>query len=389
MTLRVGIVCDYREEGWPSMDLVAEMLLAELPLVAPDIQPEPLRPPWRRRATRLPAVGATAMARRIDRYSNRYADYSLWLWRRRSSCDVFHVVDHSYAHLSHVLPPERTLVTCHDVDALRGLADRRGGLSNAMARRILSGLRRAAMVICVTRATQEDLVSHGWISPDRTMVVHNGVHPAMLTPGDCGGCRELDAMIGPAAGIELLHVGSTIPRKRVDVLLRAVAEVRRDRPSVRVLRVGGTLTDDQRRLARELGLSGAIVDVPPLASAMLAALYRRAVLTLLPSEREGFGLPVVESLACGTPVAASRLPSIVEVGADLVAYAPAGDPAAFASAIRNLLDERDHEPGWWSYRREEGRRRAQSFRWTDHAADMADLYRLIGQRCAQAHSVAS
>lgn len=387
MTIRVGVVCDYHEEGWPSMDLVAEMLLAQLPIVAPEIEAERLRPAWRRRATRLPALGRTAAAWRIDRYSNRYADYSWWLWRRRSLHDVFHVIDHSYAHLSHVLPPERTVVTCHDVDAFRCLAEGTGGWYAPMARHLLSGLRRAAMVICATHATRHELVSHGWISPDRTMVVHNGVHPAMLAAPDEDACRRLDATIGAPAGIELLHVGSTIPRKRIDVLLRAIAGVRRDRPSVRLLRVGGALTADQQRLARELQLKDAIVEVPPLAPALLSALYRRAALTLLPSDREGFGLPLAESLACGTPVAASRIPSLVEVGADLVAYAPAGDAEAFAAAVRGLLDERDREPGWWDYRREEGRRRARSFQWTDYASDMADLYRLIGQRCS--HSLAS
>jgi glycosyltransferase involved in cell wall biosynthesis len=170
-------------------------------------------------------------------------------------------------------------------------------------------------------------------------------------------------------------VGSTIPRKRIDILLHALAEVRRRRGTVSLLRAGGVMTAEQRGLAAALDLTDAVVELPPLATRELAALYRRAVLTLLPSDYEGFGLPVVESMASGTPVLASRVPALLEVGGATAAYAEPGEYALWAEAIDRLLDEREREPGWWAYRREEGRRHAAGFSWLDYARGLADVYR--------------
>ncbi len=380
MILRLGIVCDYREEHWPSMDLVAEMLAEHLPRVDPGIFPMLMRPPWRRRATTLPVIGKSASAHAFDRYANRYGDYAWWLRSRVRDVDLFHVVDHSYAHLVHALPPSRTVATCHDVDALRCLTDGGRPVYRQVARWILSGLRRASLVTCDTRATRDDLVARNLLSADRLVVIHNGVHRALLDGEEPAARAEIDRLAGPARGIELLHVGSTIPRKRIDVLLRTIALVRARRGTVSLLRAGGTMTAEQRRLAVELGIADAVVELPSLAIRELAALYRRAVLTLLPSDYEGFGLPVIESLASGTPVLASRIPALVEVGGGAAAYAEPGQPASWAECVERLLHERDVEPGWWAYRREQGRRHAAAFTWDAYAHEMAGVYRAVAGR---------
>lgn len=380
--LRVGIVADYTEEQWPSMDLVAEMLTRSLPRVDPAFHPVLLRPTWTRRATAIPIVGRSQTAKAIDRFGNRYGDYAWWLSRRVQDFDVFHIVDHSYAHLAHVLPVRRTIVSCHDIDALRCLRTRGRPVYRYVARRLLSGLRRASLVACDTRAVRDELVDAGLVSADRLVVVHNGVHEAFLSGEDQDARADLERLAGPPRGIELLHVGSTIPRKRIDLLIQAFAEARRRRPSLSLLRAGGRLTGDQRALASALGVSDAIVELPPLEFRDLAALYRRAALTLLPSDYEGFGLPVIESMASGTPVLASRLPAITEVGGRFAAYAAPGDPAAWGQAISMLLDERDQEPGWWGHRREQGRRHAAGFTWDAHACAMRDVYRAV---TAQSH----
>ncbi len=378
--LRVGIVADYSEERWPSMDLVAEMLAKHLPEVDPGISPTLLRPAWRRRATAVRLIGGSAAAHRLDRFANRYADYAWWLQARREDFDLFHIVDHSYAHLVHALPPHRTVVTCHDVDAFRCLAGYERPVYRHVARWILSGLRRASMVACDTRATRDDLTARNLLSSDRLVVVHNGVHPAMFVPDDGKGRAEIERVAGPPRGEELLHVGSTITRKRIDVLLRAFAEVRRRRRSVRLLRAGGPLTAEQRALAGQLGVADAIVEFPMLPPAALAALYRRATVTLLPSDLEGFGLPLVESLASGTPVVASRIAALAEIGGSVTAYAEPGDRASWSEAIERLLVEREEEPGWWAYRREQGRRHAATFTWGAYAQELAGVYRAVAAR---------
>ncbi len=107
---------------------------------------------------------------------------------------------------------------------------------------------------------------------------------------------------------------------------------------------------------------------------MLAALYRRAALVLLPSEREGFGLPVVEALACGTPIIASDLPVLREVGGTAAEYCPSATPGEWSARVLALLDERTAEPARWAARRDAGIARAALFSWARCADDMQAIY---------------
>src|ERR1700681_4503282 len=109
--IRLGVVCDLREEGWHSMDLIADMLMQMLPLVAADqVAPTRLCPPMPRRWTRLPWVGGAARASLGDRLTGRLWDYPRWLAPRAGDFDLFHIVDHSYAHLVRALWPHPAIV---------------------------------------------------------------------------------------------------------------------------------------------------------------------------------------------------------------------------------------------------------------------------------------
>ena len=175
--------------------------------------------------------------------------------------------------------------------------------------------------------------------------------------------------------MELLHVGSTIPRKRADVLLNVVAALRRKDPGVRLIQAGGAFTASQRRLAGRLGLDGHIAVLPFLSPRVLAAVYRRAALLLQTSDREGFGLPVVEAMACGTPVVASDVPALREVGGPATTYCRVGDVERWTAAAAVLLEERADDPERWRTRQAEGIAWARRFDWQAHARATADIYR--------------
>jgi glycosyltransferase involved in cell wall biosynthesis len=373
--LRVGVVCDLLEEQWPSMDLVADQLMdALLRVTSPRVDPTRIRPTmprWPRLTARRLGIPAAVNA---NRYLDRHRRYPRWLRRHQPVCDVFHVVDHTYAHLVHVLPASRTIVTCHDVDAFRCLfepeREPRSAMFRAMTRRVLDGLRRAAVVTCDSHATREALVAHA-LRRDGLEVVPLGVHPA-FTPG---AGRFANANEGPV----LLHVGSTIARKRIDVLLEVVARLHAANPSIRLVRVGGPFTTQQTAHVRALHIEDAVTVMPALSTAELAEQYRSATLVLLPSEREGFGLPVVEAMACGTPVVASDLPVLREVGGTAATYAPVGKVDAWVQAVEALLAERIAQPARWSERRDAAIRQASGFTWAQCAARMADLYAAVAR----------
>jgi glycosyltransferase involved in cell wall biosynthesis len=385
LPLRVGLVADLTEERWPSMDLVAEMFYEQLraPRYAGMFQIELLRPTFADRG------------RGIGRYLNRFWDYSRWLRRRAGDFDLFHIIDHSYAHLVHVLPAERTIVTCHDVDAFMPLVDATvipTRLPRAITRAVLSGMRKAACITCVSTATQRDVESFGLADPDRLVVVPNGVHPSMSAAPDADVDTELRHMLGRKddAAVELLHVGSCIPRKRIDLLLQIVAAVSKIVPHVRLLKAGGQLTDEQKTQACHLGIANQIVQLSHLPPELLAALYRRADMVLVTSSREGFGLPVVEALATGTPVVATDIPVLREVGGTAVTYAPLGAidgwrdavlaqvaaaAGAGAGAAGSGIDTAERQ-----VLRQRRICQASRFSWTSAAAQLAGVYEQVAVR---------
>ena len=174
-------------------------------------------------------------------------------------------------------------------------------------------------------------------------------------------------------GLELLHVSSTIPRKRIDVLLEVFSAFRRRHPDARLVRVGGPLTREQQRLAERLDVDGSLVHLPFPERPLLAAVYRRASVLLLPSDREGFGLPVIESMACGTPVIASDIPALREVGGTAAIYAPPGDVSRWVDTLLRFHSEQA-DPAIREVRRAACITAAAAFDWKRYAAEMADLY---------------
>ena len=386
--LRVAIIADYLEEGWPSMDLVADMLFDRLQREhGATIAPSLIRPPMRRRAGRLPGAGGTTWGRGADRIANRLWDYPRLVSGLAGRFDLFHIVDHSYAQLVHRLPPGRTIVTCHDLDTFRSVLDPelepRSAMFRAMTRHILGGLRQAGHVACDSHATRDALVAKAGIAAERTTVVPNGPHPSCTPVAEPAADIDAARLLGPRGGfVDLLHVGSTIARKRIDVLLRVFDSLRSAHRQLRLVRVGGPFTAVQQALVRELGLGDAVVVLPALDRSTLASVYRRSALLLMPSEREGFGLPVLEAMACGTPVVASDVAALREVGGFAAVYCPLDDIGAWHGAVTRLLDERSQQPAQWTLRREAGIRRAAAFSWSRYASDVATIYARVAAASA-------
>jgi glycosyltransferase involved in cell wall biosynthesis len=397
---RIAIVCDQLEENWPSMDLVSDMLLEHLQRDHANVfAAERICPPMRRRFTRQrtkkhrsedrgqrPETSGQRSDLRAklfnaDRVLNRFWDYPRFVRRLKSEFDLFHVIDHSYGQLLHELPTERAIITCHDLDTFQCLLnpaeEPRSIFFKKMMSRTLSGFRQAARVTCDSVATQDELLANELIAPERAVVIRNGVHPSCSPEANPGADEEATRLLGRADddAVDMLHVGSTIPRKRIDLLLRTFVAVRKEFPRARLIRVGGPFTSEQMSLADELGIAGAIVVLPHLERNVLAAVYRRAAVVLQPSEREGFGLPVVEAMACGTTVVASDLPVLREVGGEAALYCPVGDISSWTETVIQLLIDRKANSQAWSDNRDAGIAQASKFSWAEYTRKMVAVYR--------------
>jgi glycosyltransferase involved in cell wall biosynthesis len=288
------------------MELCGEMLLAHLP---PDLTAETVCPTYRQ----LSAGGPT-----LTRAYNRYIRYPRFVSRAGGRFDLFHIVDHSYAHLVRSVPAGRAGVFCHDLDLFRCLidpaADPRLWWFRRLARRVLTGLQAAAVVFHGSAAVGDELRRAGLVDSARLVLAPYGVAPEFTRgPADS---PEWVRKLGDRPWV--LHVGSCLPRKRVDVALDVLAMV----PDLHLVKVGGDWSADHRRQIERHRLAGRIVHVHGLTRSELAAAYRHAGAVLMPSAAEGFGLPVVEALACGAPVIASDLPALREAGGPAAVYVP-------------------------------------------------------------------
>jgi glycosyltransferase involved in cell wall biosynthesis len=375
--LKLALLMDPREEGWPSMDLVGEALQEELSALRSEVVVTGVRPPIPRLFQRVPGVPGRA-AFNADRILTRFGAYPMRALLERGRYDAFHVVDHSYAQLVHALPARRTGVYCHDLDTFRSVIEPhrepRPAWFRLMARTALLGLERAAVVFHGTQAVREELVTHGVADPNRLVWAPPGVSPEYRpepSAGDTSG-----TVLAPLGGRPyLLHVGSSIPRKRLDVLFAVFAALRARHPELRLVQQGGALTPTQREQVAQLGIGDALLQPPKLDRATLAGLYRGARAVLVPSEAEGFGLPVIEALACGAPVVASALPVLREVGDTACLYCPVGDVEAWVETLDALLSERLPAPA-----REVRLERARRFTWQAHARTVLDAYQRLVPR---------
>ena len=346
------------------MELAADELVAALSSQSPvRFNVEKIRPAMRRRFGRLTGRRGNRSSINMDRFVGRFVDYPAVARRITDHYDVFHITDHSYAHLVHALPAARTGVFCHDLDTFRCLLeptrDPRPRWFRAMTARILRGLESALVVFHTTEAVRAELLSYGIVPADRLVRAPYGVSKE-FAPGPA---RE------PNRPPYLLHVGSSIPRKRVDVLLQTFARVRRHRPDLRLLHAGADFTPEQYRHIDEFALRKHVTSLVAESRPEIAELYRGAALVLLPSESEGFGLPLIEALACGANVVASDIPVLREVGGEAVTYCRVADIDGWTGTVLELLEHPERRPP-----KDILAKQASRFRWATQADTIADAY---------------
>ena len=250
------------------------------------------------------------------------------------------------AHFQHALPlgwDGPSVVTVHDLSFERD-ASAMGPVDRAIFKRVVPrAAARARRVIAVSERTKRDLVELYGVPEAKIVVTPHGVDPA-FGPGPDG------------AGGYLLFVGAIQARKNPLAAAEAAAEV--GLPLV----VAGPAREPA--LARELEQRGADLRGYVEKDA-LAELYRGAAALVLPSRYEGFGLPVLEAMACGTPVVAGPDPALREVAGDAALYA---EPAELADAVRRAIAERERLVA-------AGFVRASRFTWDETAKRTLDVYR--------------
>lgn len=293
------------------------------------------------------------------------------------AADIYHVIDHGYAHAAALLPRDRTVVTAHDVMLLRserGSTGFKGTFSSrSRFRWTVSYLRSVARVICVSRTTQEDVIDLVGVPPHRTSVVPHGIGDQFKPLADSQ--RELlRAEFAELGSHLLLNVSTGDPYKNFGGVLRVLHELRARGLDAGLVRVGRRMTSDEAELQHTLSLDGAIQDLGRVSDDRLVALYATADVLLHPSYWEGFGWPPLEAMACETPVVASTAPAIREVVGDAGLLADPDRIDRLADHVETIL----LDPTKADDLRHRGRERAALHTWESAATQVAAIYEEVG-----------
>jgi glycosyltransferase involved in cell wall biosynthesis len=290
-----------------------------------------------------PAAGIWKWVGYLDKFVLSSAD----LTRAERDADIVHVCDHSNAMYVPGKPRTPYVVTCHDLLAVRGALGEDTDCPASFAGRhlqrfILSGLRRADAVACVSRATLRDAQRLMADYAGKLVVTPNSLNYGYRTLSSQATRDRLAAVRGlPEGEPYVLSVGSNLRRKNRETALRTIAHIAATWKG-RIVFAGHPLNAELKSLATRLGVLERVVEVPNPSNELLEALYNGALALLFPSRHEGFGWPIIEAQACGCPVICSDTEPLPEVAGNGAVLCHAEDFAAFGHAVLEVTNNAQH-----------------------------------------------
>jgi glycosyltransferase involved in cell wall biosynthesis len=269
-----------------------------------------------------------------------------------------------------VLAPVPAVVTVHDLAFLRHPERFRPGRVAYLKAAVSISLKRARRVIAVSQSTKSDLMHLLAVPEERVTVVYPGVDES-FRPLET---ELVEGFRARATGGRryILHVGTLEPRKNIDVLIRAYATLRKSGFEHSLVLVGarGWMYETLFHLVGELGLGDDVSFVDYVDRGQLPLWYNGADLFAYPSAYEGFGLPVLEAMACGVPVVTSSSSSLAEVAGSACLTVEPGSQEALQVALANLLKDQDVRVSL----ARAGLLRAAQFSWTATARGTVSVY---------------
>ncbi len=281
--------------------------------------------------------------------------------RQLSSFDLYHAM----AFVAPVYLKAPMVVTVYDLSFLlfpqRLSAARRLYLSKLTA----LTCRRARRVLAISHSTKQDLVRMLSLNPDKIDVTPLGYDRSVFRRLPAAAIEQFAARKGLPERF-WLFVGTLEPRKNLPMLLRAYASLPRSQRLPLILAGGrGWMADEVFATIERAGLEDSVQHIGYVPAAELPLWYNSAEAFLYPSIYEGFGLPVLEAMACGKPVITTDASSLPEVAGDAALCLPPADSDAWASALLTIRQD----SAWREDAREKGLQRAMRFSW-QRAADL-------------------
>jgi glycosyltransferase involved in cell wall biosynthesis len=276
------------------------------------------------------------------------------LWT--GALDVFHATDFT---LPPTLPRARSVLTVHDLAFERRSEETMPGMLPFLRSAVPRSVRRADAIIAVSEATRRDLIELYEVKPEKITVIPHGVSPrfqpgvrpwnfrvsSRAEPGAQEAFQEnlrIRARYLIGSGQFILSVGTLQPRKNHLQLVRAFARLRPERGvTLKLVIAGGKgwAYDEIRAETDRLKLQDRVIFAGFVDDTDLPGLYRAASVFAYPALYEGFGLPVLEAMACGVPVLTSNTSSLPEVAGDAALLINPLDPTGMSRALSQMLGD--------------------------------------------------
>lgn len=236
--------------------------------------------------------------------------------------------------------------------------------------------RRAERIIAISGNTKQDIVKYYKTPADKISVVYPGVNPFYMSPADDSGTSQNMSMLA-GYGVKrpyLLHVGGLTENRNIDGILDALVILRCTHPEVSLVLVGRAFWgfDLASRLA-EKHLRDSVVHIKYLPNEDLRVLYNQAETLLLPSFCEGFGMPILEAMACGTPVVTSNMGAMPEAAGEAGLLVNPREATAIAEGVARILEDEKLKQALTT----KGLEHAARFTWKSNAEQTIKVYRSL------------
>jgi glycosyltransferase involved in cell wall biosynthesis len=349
------------------MDVYADGLISGLKTVRPDWEFIQIIPKQR--------YEGSSLLNGLKKYYQRYWNYPQYV--KNQDVDLFHIIDHSDGHLAYWLRStgKPTVITCHDlINFLQpenvSTQARLPFISMAAWKFAVRGLGKADRIISVSAHTAKDVEKILNIESERLTVIPNAVD-SLFRPLPQKDVEELRQQYQvPPDTVCLLNVGSNHPRKNVFTILKVVAVLKHKGVPVYLLKTGEDFTEEQKLFIQNHHLGDCISYIGKPDKPSLVRIYNAADILLSPSLYEGFGLTILEAMACGTAVVTSNVTSLPEVAGDAAILVNPLDVRAIVEAVSHLYENHSDRKTLI----EKGLARTKDFTWEKTAEKVAIVY---------------
>jgi glycosyltransferase involved in cell wall biosynthesis len=330
------------------------------------------QPSWDLLANRFPADAKVRYQQSL--FSERWL-YRIWYRLRlpipvqtfTGDIDLFYSPDF-------VLPPVRdeipTILTVHDLSFIHYPETFTPSLRKYLNKVVPKSVKRASHILADSQTTKEDISNTWQIDEKKITVLYSGVDNTFRPPADKLHLANVREKYDLGEEPYLFSVSTIQPRKNYQMLIRAFRSVADEFPHKLVIAGGmGWLYEETLEEVKTQGLESRVLFLGFVDDEDLPALYSDATLFVFPSLYEGFGLPILEAMACGVPVVVSSSSCMPEVAGEAALILPPQDQEAWSSAIRDILDD----PSRRARMVAGGFLRARQFSWSQGAEQLSGL----------------